>query len=113
MQDLVSFDEETFRTILDSLALYQTIDNDTEKQCVDAFRSYKSKLVYDLPSNDVEDRMEMDEEEWEEAKDVFFMLRVPFEVDLTEESKEKFSKAIMKRHRKRGRYGPQGGFPVH
>ena len=64
-------------------------------------------------SSEIDDEQIMDEEEWEEAKDVFFMLRVPFEVDSTEESRERFSKAIMKRHRKRGRYGPQGGLSVN
>ena len=70
-------------------------------------------MGYNTASSEVDNEKIMDEEEWEEAKDVFFMLRVPFEVDSTEESKEKFARAIMKRPRKRGRYGPQGGLPVN
>ena len=67
----------------------------------------------DEPPNDMDDEIVMGEEEWEEAKDIFFMLRIPFDVDSTEESKEKFAKTIMKRHRKRGRYGPLGVFPAN
>ena len=55
----------------------------------------------------------MDDEAWEEAKDIFFMLRVPFELDASKESREKFSKALSKRNRKRGRYGPQGGVYIN
>ena len=91
--------------------MYQNIDNHIEKQCLDTIGSFKTKMGYNAVSSEVDDENIMDEEEWEKAKDVFFMLRVPFEVELTEESREKFAKAIMKRPRKRGRYGPQGGLP--
>ena len=69
--------------------------------------------LQDESPNDMDDEIVMGEEEWEEAKDIFFMLRIPFDVDSTEESKEKFAKTIMKRHRKRGRYGPLGAFPAN
>ena len=93
--------------------MHQIIDIDTEKHCLDTIGLFKNKMEHNTTSNDIDGEKIMDEEEWEEAKDIFFMVRVPFEVELTEESREKFSKAIMKRHRKRGRYGPQGGLPVN
>ena len=80
----------------------------------DFFASLTAKMdVRYESSNDTDDEMTMKEEEWEEAKDILFMLRIPLDVDSTEESKEKFAKTIMKRHRKRGRYGPLGAFPAN
>lgn len=111
-QDLIASEEQTFRTLLDSLGIYQNIDSDTQNKCLETIRLFKARNGYNCGLNDVDDDSIMDEEKWEETKDVLFMLRVPFEIELTEESREKFSKAVMKRHRKRGRYGPQGGFSV-
>ena len=79
--------------------------------CKDTYASLIAKTNSPVVSSD-EMNEEMGEEEWEEAKDIFFMLRVPFDVDSTDESKEKFAKTIMKRPRKRGRYGPLGVFPA-
>ena len=84
---------------------------DIEMRCNDTYASLIAKTNSTVMSSDDVDE-EMGEEEWEEAKDIFFMLRVPFDVDSTDESKEKFAKTIMKRPRKRGRYGPLGVFPA-
>ena len=87
------------------------MDQDNNRHSVDAahesFAIYKEKSAR---SKDQDDIVVMDQEDWEQAKDIFFMLRIPFEVDSSEESREKFSKALLKRNRKRGRYGPQGVF---
>ena len=85
---------------------------DIEMRCNDTYASLIAKTNSTVMSSDDVDE-EMGEEEWEEAKDIFFMLRVPFDVDSTDESKEKFAKTIMKRPRKRGRYGPLGVFPAN
>ena len=50
------------------------------------------------------------EDDWEKVKDIFFMLRLPFEVDMSNNNqgaKERFRKALTFRtRRKNGRYGP-------
>ena len=50
------------------------------------------------------------EDDWEKVKDIFFMLRLPFEVDMSDNNqgaKERFRKALTFRtRRKNGRYGP-------
>ena len=50
------------------------------------------------------------EDDWEKVKDIFFMLRLPFEVDMSDNNqgaKERFRKALTSRtRRKNGRYGP-------
>lgn len=84
---------------------------DIEMHCKDTYASLIAKTNSPVDSSD-EMNEDMGEEEWEEAKDIFFMLRVPFDVESTDESKEKFAKTIMKRPRKRGRYGPLGVFPA-
>ena len=89
------------------------MDENTAQECVDAYRSFISNNTQKISLDNFEETMLMDEEDWEQTKDIFFMLRIPFEVDSTEESREKFSKALTKRHRKRGRYGPQGGLSVN
>ena len=51
-------------------------------------------------------------ENWETIKDIFFMLRLPFEVQMAgnPSAKERFLKVLTARtRRKNGRYGPQGG----
>ena len=88
-----------------------SIVKDIEMRCKDTYASLIAKTNSPVDSSD-EMNEELGEEEWEEAKDIFFMLRVPFDVDCTDESKEKFAKTIMKRPRKRGRYGPLGVFPA-
>ena len=49
-------------------------------------------------------------DDWEKVKDIFFMLRLPFEVDMSNNNqgaKERFRKALTFRtRRKNGRYGP-------
>ena len=84
---------------------------DIERRCKDTYASLIAITNSPAESSD-EMNEELGEEEWEEAKDIFFMLRVSFDVDNTDESKEKFAKTIMKRPRKRGRYGPLGVFPA-
>ena len=50
------------------------------------------------------------EDDWEKVKDIFFMLRLPFEEDMSDNNqgaKERFRKALTFRtRRKNGRYGP-------
>ena len=108
---MIGADEQILKSFLDSFDLEQSTKKDIENRCKDAFSSWTAnKVPPDNPQNSED--AEMGEEEWEEAKDIFFMLRIPFDVDSTEESKEKFIKTIMKRPRKRGRYGPLGVFPA-
>ena len=106
--------EQTFRTILDNLGICYQYDETIIKKCIDVHYSFvnNNTKVTRTPRHinpTYDEEMLMDDENWEEAKDIFFMLRIPFDVESTEESREKISKALIKRHRKRGRYGPQGG----
>ena len=96
---------------MDSLGLDESIVKDIESRCKDTYSSLIAKTNSQIESSDDVDE-ELGEEEWEEAKDIFFMLRIPFDVDSTDESKERFAKTILKRPRKRGRYGPLGVFPA-
>ena len=99
--------------ILESLGI-QAEESGLQK-CFDAYQS--SANTCEVMEKTREDKDEEEDdlmtlEDWEETKDVFFMLRIPFEIDASEECKERFTKALTKRHRKCGRYGPQGGFPI-
>ena len=106
-------DEETLGPFLESLGISDIIGDDIAGQCVLVKNEFEALKENHNLSMNMDVGLRMDDEAWEEAKDIFFMLRVPFELDASEESREKFSKALLKRNRKRGRYGPQGGVYIN
>ena len=106
-------EEETLGPFLESLGITNVIEDDIAGQCVLVKNEFEALKDYHSLSMNIGVGLHMDDEAWEEAKDIFFMLRVPFELDASEESREKFSKALLKRNRKRGRYGPQGGVYIN
>jgi hypothetical protein len=69
------------------------------------------KSVYNIgknripPSADVSVVPLIDVEGWEEVKDVFFMLKLPIDVDI---DFDRFSSIMSKRRRKIGLCGPRG-----
>ena len=104
-------EEETLGPFLEALGI--TIEDDIVGQCVLFKNKFEALKDNHNLSMNTDDGLRMDDEAWEEAKDIFFMLRVPFDIDASEESREKFSRALLKRNRKRGRYGPQGGVYIN
>ena len=108
---MIAGEEQTILSLFDSMGLEDSIKKEIAVRFKDTFSSWTAEQN---PLNNSSDNGEevMGEDEWEEAKDIFFMIRIPFDVDLTDESREKFAKTIMKRPRKRGRYGPLGVFPA-
>ena len=108
---MITAEEQTLLSLLDSMGLEESFKKDIVERCKDSFSSWTGDQNILNNSSDNGEEV-MGEDEWEEAKDIFFMLRIPFDVDSTDESKEKFAKTIMKRPRKRGRYGPLGVFPA-
>ena len=113
LQDVLSLEEETLGPFLESLGISDIIGDDIAGQCVLVKNEFEALKDNHNLSMNMDVGLCMDDEAWEEAKDIFFMLRVPFELDASEESREKFSKALLKRNRKRGRYGPQGGVYIN
>ena len=113
LQDVLSLEEETLGPFLESLGITNVIEDDITGQCVLVKNEFEALKDNHNLSKNIDDGLCMDNEAWEEAKDIFFMLRVPFDIDASEESREKFSKALLKRNRKRGRYGPQGGVYIN
>ena len=106
-------EEETLGPFLESLGITNVIEDDIAGQCVLVKNEFEALKDNHNLSMNIADGLSMDDEAWEEAKDIFFMLRIPFDIDASEESREKFSKALLKRNRKRGRYGPQGGVYIN
>ena len=106
-------EEETLGPFLESLGITNQIEDDIASQCLLVKNEFEALKDNHNLSRNIDDGLRMDNEDWEEAKDIFFMLRVPFDIDASEESREKFSKALLKRNRKRGRYGPQGGVYIN
>ena len=106
-------EEETLGPFLESLGITNVMEDNIAGQYVLVKNKFEALKDIDNLSMNIDDGLRMDDEAWEEAKDIFFMLRVPFDIDASEESREKFSKALLKRNRKRGRYGPQGGVYIN
>ena len=95
-QDLVRNQEKTVSNVLETLGISAT--NDT------------SPVQPDVTNTECD--LTMTPENWEQTRDIFFMLRIPFDVDIpdNDQAKERFTKILTSRHRKIGRYGPRGGY---
>ena len=115
-QDLLHSPGKTLDNILETIGMVD-VDQDVKTSAASSMLNNAANETSNPQPTSRGDHMS--KENWEQARDIFFMLRIPFDVDIAcnddevgdAVGRERLLKILTARHRKIGRYGPTGGYP--